>query len=100
MSRLAPVATRVRKDGGDMTSDADISRAAETLRRGGLVAFPTETVYGLGADADDAGALARLYAGKSRPGEHLALVHDGAYGQLDDGAAGEPGSARCLGESS
>src|SRR5438067_1179791 len=52
MSRLAPVATRVRKDGGDMTTDADISRAAETLRRGGLVAFPTETVYGLGADAD------------------------------------------------
>ena len=52
-----------------MATDADISRAAETLRRGGLVAFPTETVYGLGADADNAGALARLYAFKGRPGE-------------------------------
>ena len=41
-----------------MATDADISGAAETLRRGGLVAFPTETVYGLGADADNAAALA------------------------------------------
>ena len=73
-----------------MTSDADISRAAETLRRGGLVAFPTETVYGLGADADDAGALARLYAVKGRPGEHPVIVHVGASGQLDDWAAGVP----------
>ena len=48
-----PVATRVRKDGGAMATDADIAGAVETLRRGGLVAFPTETVYGLGADADE-----------------------------------------------
>ena len=70
-----------------MVTDADISRAAETLRRGGLVAFPTETVYGLGADADNAGALARLYAVKGRPGEHPVIVHVGAPGQLDDWAA-------------
>ena len=81
-----------------MTSDAEISRAAETLRRGGLVAFPTETVYGLGADADDAGALARLYAVKGRPGEHPVIVHVGAAGQLDDWAAGVPVAARRLGE--
>jgi len=56
--------TRVRKDGVDMATDAEISRAADTLRRGRLVAFPTETVYGLAADADNAGALhARRFRG-------------------------------------
>src|SRR6059058_3477596 len=75
MSRLAPVATRVRKDGGDMTSDADISRAAEILRRGGLVAFPTETVYGLGANALDAEAVERIYAAKGRPAYNPLIVH-------------------------
>src|SRR5256886_5674286 len=88
--------TRVRKDGGDMATDADISRAAETLRRGGLVAFPTETVYGLGADADNAGALARLYAVKGRPGEHPVIVHVGSPGQLDDWAADVSVAARRL----
>jgi L-threonylcarbamoyladenylate synthase len=97
MSRVAPTTTRVRKDGGDMATDADISRAAETLRRGGLVAFPTETVYGLGADADNAGALARLYTVKSRPEEHPVIVHVGAPGQLDDWAADVPVAARRLG---
>ncbi|MGH9578691.1 MAG: Sua5/YciO/YrdC/YwlC family protein, partial [Terriglobales bacterium] len=43
---------------------AEIRRAAEILRAGGLVAFPTETVYGLGADASSAAAVARLYAAK------------------------------------
>jgi L-threonylcarbamoyladenylate synthase len=81
-----------------MVTDADISRAAETLRRGGLVAFPTETVYGLGADADSAGALARLYAVKGRPGEHPVIVHVGAPGQLDDWAADVPLAARRLGD--
>ena len=81
-----------------MATDADISRAAETLRRGGLVAFPTETVYGLGADADNAGALARLYAVKGRPGEHPVIVHVGSPGQLDDWAADVPVAARRLGD--
>src|ERR1700730_12685214 len=98
MSRLAPTPTRVRKDGGDMATDADISRAAEALRRGGLVGFPTETVYGLGADADNAGALARLYAVKGRPGEHPVIVHVGAPGQVDDWAADVPIAARRLGD--
>src|SRR6266567_1142241 len=98
MSRLAPMTTRVRKDGGDMATDADISRAADTLGRGGLVAFPTETVYGLGADADNAGALARLYAVKGRPGERPVIVHVGARGQLDDWAADVPLAARRLGD--
>jgi len=50
-------------------------KAAETLRAGGLVAFPTETVYGLGADASNAQAVARLYAVKRRPPEHPVIVH-------------------------
>jgi L-threonylcarbamoyladenylate synthase len=81
-----------------MATDADISGAAETLRRGGLVAFPTETVYGLGADADNAGALARLYAVKGRPGEHPVIVHVGAPAQLDEWAADVPVAARRLGD--
>lgn len=53
----------------------DIRRAAEILRAGGLVAFPTETVYGLGADASSATAVARLYAAKRRPADHPVIVH-------------------------
>lgn len=62
------------------------------------MAFPTETVYGLGADADNAGALARLYAIKGRPAEHPVIVHVGAPGQLDDWAADVPVAARRLGD--
>ena len=95
---LAPVTAQVGEDGGGMATDADISRAAETLRRGGLVAFPTETVYGLGADADNDGALARLYAVKGRPGEHPVIVHVGAPEQLDEWAADVPVAAHRLGD--
>jgi len=52
-----------------------VSRAAEILRAGGLVAFPTETVYGLGADASNPKAVARLYAVKGRPADHPVIVH-------------------------
>jgi L-threonylcarbamoyladenylate synthase len=54
---------------------AEIRKAAEILRAGGLVAFPTETVYGLGADAASAKAIKRLYAVKRRPGDHPVIVH-------------------------
>ena len=52
-----------------------ISRAAEILRNGGLVAFPTETVYGLGADALDPEASSRIYAAKGRPSDNPLIVH-------------------------
>jgi L-threonylcarbamoyladenylate synthase len=52
-----------------------VRRAAEILRAGGLVAFPTETVYGLGADASSAAAMARLYRVKGRPADHPVIVH-------------------------
>ncbi len=52
-----------------------IDRGARLLREGALVAFPTETVYGLGADARNPDALRHLYAVKGRPGEHPVIVH-------------------------
>jgi L-threonylcarbamoyladenylate synthase len=52
-----------------------IQRAAEVLRAGGLVAFPTETVYGLGANALDPVAVAGIYAAKGRPGNNPLIVH-------------------------
>jgi L-threonylcarbamoyladenylate synthase len=55
-----------------------IDEAVAVLRRGGLVAFPTETVYGLGADAANPAALARLFAVKGRPPWHPVIVHLGA----------------------
>jgi L-threonylcarbamoyladenylate synthase len=54
---------------------SEVRRAAEILRAGGLVAFPTETVYGLGADASSEKAVARLYAVKGRPADHPVIIH-------------------------
>jgi len=56
-------------------SSAAIERAAEMLRTGGLVAFPTETVYGLGADAASPAAVAALYAAKRRPRFNPLIAH-------------------------
>jgi L-threonylcarbamoyladenylate synthase len=64
------LATRVLK--GDA---AGIAEAARCLAAGGLVAFPTETVYGLGADATDGAAIARLYAAKGRPAFNPLIAH-------------------------
>lgn len=59
-----------------LTPDSQaIARAAAVLRSGGLVAFPTETVYGLGANALDAKAVARVFAAKGRPAENPLIVH-------------------------
>jgi L-threonylcarbamoyladenylate synthase len=56
-------------------SETGYSRAAEVLRAGGLLAFPTETVYGLGADACDDQAVARIYEAKGRPSFNPLIVH-------------------------
>jgi L-threonylcarbamoyladenylate synthase len=53
----------------------DIARAAAVLKRGGLVAFPTETVYGLGARAFDAAVVAKIFAAKGRPANNPLIVH-------------------------
>ncbi|MGH8662886.1 MAG: L-threonylcarbamoyladenylate synthase [Burkholderiales bacterium] len=69
-----------------MSSAEEIARAVELLRAGGVVAFPTETVYGLGADASNPAAVARIYALKGRPSNHPVIVHMSAAGQLRDWA--------------
>src|SRR3954464_12946703 len=56
-------------------NEAAVANAAGCLREGGLVAFPTETVYGLGADAGNAGAIARLYQAKGRPSFNPLIAH-------------------------
>jgi L-threonylcarbamoyladenylate synthase len=58
-------------------SPAAVAQAARCLKEGGLVAFPTETVYGLGADAGNAGAIARLYQAKGRPSFNPLIAHVG-----------------------
>jgi L-threonylcarbamoyladenylate synthase len=60
---------------GERPEAAVLERAAAVLRRGGLVAFPTETVYGLGADARQAAAVARIFAVKGRPANNPLIVH-------------------------
>ena len=74
----------------------DVARAVDALRAGDLVAFPTETVYGLGADAANAQAVRRLFAVKGRPADHPVIVHVARAGQLDDLARDVPDAARLL----
>jgi len=79
-----------------MQRGTDIERAAAVLRDGGLVAFPTETVYGLGADATSAAAVGRIFAAKRRPAAHPLIVHLAAGAELGDWAALVPGPAERL----
>jgi L-threonylcarbamoyladenylate synthase len=74
----------------------DIAEAVDVLRRGGLVAFPTETVYGLGCDAESRAALRRLYEVKGRPHDHPVIVHLGDAALLDQWAAHVSPAARAL----
>lgn len=57
------------------TTEEDIKQAAEIIKEGGLVAFPTETVYGLGANALDTEAVGKVYAAKGRPSDNPMIVH-------------------------
>ena len=70
--------------------------AAANLLAGGLVAFPTETVYGLGADACNADAVARIYSVKGRPADHPLIVHIASMDGLGDWAEDVPGFAISL----
>lgn len=60
-----------------------IQGATDILRRGGVVAFPTETVYGLGADAANPDAVRRVFEIKGRPADHPLIVHIGHISGLD-----------------
>ncbi len=70
----------------------------QILRAGGLVAFPTETVYGLGADASSAAAVRRIFEAKGRPSSHPVIVHLQRVEQLADWAREVPDAARRLAE--
>ena len=81
-----------------MNEAIDIGRAAQVLRSGGLVAFPTETVYGLGADAENVHAVQRIFEVKGRPPTHPLIVHIGASDELARWAAEVPEAAKVLAE--
>src|SRR5574341_679167 len=77
-------------------TDRDIEQAVAVLRAGGLVAFPTETVYGLGADAGNPAAVRRIFEAKGRPSTHPVIVHIADAVQLANWAREIPASARVL----
>ncbi|MGF0175780.1 L-threonylcarbamoyladenylate synthase [Streptomyces sp. Marseille-Q5077] len=79
-------------------STSDIEKAADVLRGGGLVALPTETVYGLGANAEDPAAVARVFQVKGRPPSHPLIVHIGGAQHLGDWVEDVPAAARLLAE--
>ena len=84
-----------------MSDDAaavEVKRAAVLLRAGELVAFPTETVYGLGADAANPAAVAKIFAAKGRPADHPLIVHLPGHGHLDRWARDIPAAAFELAE--
>src|SRR5579863_5155517 len=74
----------------------DVERAASIIAAGGLVAFATETVYGLGANALDPRAVARIFEAKERPFFDPLIVHIGEIGCLDRLVASIPDRARLL----
>lgn len=78
------------------TDPAALDAAAQALARGELVALPTETVYGLGARADDDAAVAKIFAAKGRPSDHPLIVHVADATQAGRFAAELPGVARRL----
>ena len=78
------------------TVTESVQEAVDVLRRGGLVAFPTETVYGLGADAFDAAAVERIFAAKGRPSDNPMIVHLANAEQLPRVARQVPAAAAAL----
>lgn len=77
---------------------AAVARAADVLRGAGLVAFPTETVYGLGANALDRAAVAKIFAAKGRPATNPLIVHVSSVEQVAEIAASWPPVAQLLAE--
>lgn len=83
----------------DMTHGIDgdmMAKAGQIIRQGGLVAFPTETVYGLGANGLDETASAKIYAAKGRPSDNPLIVHIARFSDLERIAEQIPDSARKL----
>ena len=90
-------------DSGQFASTCTVEtlvRAAHALRSGSLVAFPTETVYGLGADASDAKAVERIYQVKDRPKDHPLIVHVANMQAIEDWVEDVPDFAISLARAS
>ena len=79
-------------------NNEDIARAGKILRDGGLVAIPTETVYGLAANALDGAAVAKIFIAKGRPQDNPLIVHISHIGQWDALVSGIPPAAKALAE--
>lgn len=88
--------TRVLSIEDPVAASADLRDAAAVIARGGLVAFPTESFYGLGADALDAAAVARVFSAKGRPEEKAVLVLVDSIEMVGRVASTVPDGARAL----
>lgn len=75
---------------------ADIINASQIIKAGGTVAFPTETVYGLGANALDSSAVAKIFRAKNRPVDNPLIVHVSSYEMLSMVAKDIPAQQRDL----
>ncbi|MCL2616525.1 MAG: L-threonylcarbamoyladenylate synthase [Defluviitaleaceae bacterium] len=93
--------TEIVKISEDITAadDANLRTAADVIVAGGLVAFPTETVYGLGANGLSASACAKIYQAKGRPSDNPLILHISDISQIDSLAAEVGWAARALAES-
>ena len=85
-----------RRAGAAAPISTDVDEAVAVLRAGGLVAIPTETVYGLAADASNEAAVRRIFAAKGRPVDHPLIVHVADGAELCDWASSVPASAATL----
>ena len=87
MESVKQLRTRIEKISNIKDASAIFAEAGEILRGGGLVAFPTETVYGLGANGLDAAACAKIYAAKGRPSDNPLILHVADRAMVDMAAA-------------
>lgn len=95
------MATRFRRVNGTLLLDnsySALARAVSIIRSGGLVAFPTETVYGLGASATDSDAVNKIFLAKGRPSDNPLIVHISSINQLTKVARDIPEAAFLLAE--
>lgn len=90
--------TKVQQINPEQFQDEELKEACEILHRKGLVAFPTETVYGLGGDAMDPEAAAKIYAAKGRPSDNPLIIHIATIKSLEDIVCEIPESAKRLAE--
>jgi L-threonylcarbamoyladenylate synthase len=91
--------TLIKKIDPEQFEDRELSEAIDILKSGGLVAFPTETVYGLGGNAYDSTASARIYAAKGRPSDNPLIVHISSFEEIYPLVKEVPEDAKRLAES-